>query len=143
MALNELHARRLATVVTLIENALDRMGLVLRALDHNTSTALRHPPFTAAQIRQLQERMGDIRCKLKKATTRFAVKPERPEPRQLLMGELSVLWVVLENAKPHRMKGYGKQLAPADRSDWEELIQGLLDDVEEIRRIALVKKGGD
>jgi hypothetical protein len=40
----------------------------------------------------------------------------------VLAAELSNLWVVLENAMPKRMKGYGKEFDPTDKGDWEHLI---------------------
>jgi hypothetical protein len=37
------------------------------------------------------------------------------------------------------MKGYGREFSPADKADWENLIEGLMWDIKEIRRI-LVKR---
>jgi len=76
-------------------------------------------------------------ARLREALERFSVRPSKPEPRQILAAELSTLWVVLENARPERVKGYGRKFAPADKADWESLVEGLLRDLEEIRSIAL------
>ena len=67
------------------------------------------------------------------AVPRFAIHPHKPDARQRLNAELASLWVILENARPKRLKGYGREFAPADRTDWEKLIQNLLDDFESIR----------
>lgn len=62
------------------------------------------------------------------------------EPKQMLAAELSTLWVVLENARPERMKGHGREFAPKYRIDWENLIQALMLEVEPIRGIVLKEK---
>ncbi len=135
MALDELHARRLATVVNILESALDRMELVCKAPDKNPEVAPSALP--GAQMRRAYEKMENLRQRLRLALERFPVRPRRPEPRQVLAAELSALWVVLENARPERMKGYGRKLSTADRAAWEELIQDLLRGVEEIRGLIL------
>jgi hypothetical protein len=38
------------------------------------------------------------------------------------------------------MKGYGREFSPVDKADWEELIEGLMWDVNEMRRL-LVQRG--
>ena len=58
----------------------------------------------------------------------------------MLIAELSTLWVVLENARPERMKGYGVEFAPEDRAEWEDLITALMNDVEQVRGIVLKGK---
>ena len=139
MALHELHARRLATVINVVESALDRIELVLRGIESNKDPGGAGPRISAEQIRQLRERMESLRDRLKQAVERFTIQRTKPEPRQVMAAELSALWVTLENAMPKRMKGYGREFAPDDKNDWERLVQGLLRDVEQIRKIALTK----
>jgi hypothetical protein len=137
MALDELHARRLATVANVFESALDRMELVLKALE---SASGNEPlPGKEAQIRLAREKMETIRNRLAESRRRFSIHLRKPGPRQVLAAELSGLWVVLENARPERMKGYGREFSPADKADWEKLIEGLMSDIKEMRRL-LVKR---
>lgn len=138
MALDELHARRLATVVTMVEGALDRIELVLRTLEKSQQASSHH--VTTEQISQARERMEMIRRRLNEALEGFAVRPHKPEPKQVLAAELSTLWVILENARPERMKGYGRKFTPADRAAWENLIQGLLCDLEQVRSLLLAER---
>lgn len=139
MALDELHARRLAAVVTICEGALERLELLLRGVETSREASSLASRITAEQIHHVRANMEHIRRQLKEAVERFSIRRHKPEARQVLAAELSTLWVVLENATPRRMKGYGKEFAPTDKADWENLIQGLLHDVEQIRKIA----GGD
>jgi hypothetical protein len=136
MALDELHARRLATLISVFESALDRMEPVLKSLE--SATGKEPLPFKDEQIRQAREKMETVRNRLSKSLRRFSIRLRKPAARQVLAAELSRLWVVLENARPERMKGYGREFSPADKADWEKLIEGLMADIKELRRI-LVK----
>jgi hypothetical protein len=136
MALDELHARRLATVASVFESALDRMELVLESLESASDEPL---PPRDEQIRQAREKMQAVRNRLSESLRRFSVQLRKPGHRQVLAAELSRLWVVLENARPERMKGYGREFSPADKADWKNLIEGLMSDIKEIRRL-LVKR---
>lgn len=140
MALDELHARRLATVVTLVENALDRIELLLRGIEKGGEAARSAAEINSEQIRQIRNRSEEIRRRLREASERFAIRPHNPDPRQTLGAELSSLWVILENARPRRLKGYGREFDPADRTDWEALIQALLHDVDQIQNALATKR---
>ena len=74
-----------------------------------------------------------MRRVLDKAVERFDLRMSKPEPQQVLAAELSSLWVVLENALPKRLKGYGREWEPAEKADWEKTVQTLLHAVEELR----------
>ena len=137
MALDELHARRLATVASVFESAFDRMELVLKSLESGSGNE--PSPLKAEQIRLGREKMVTVRNRLAESLKRFSIRLRRPEPRQVLAAELSTLWVVLENARPERMKGYGREFSPPDKADWENLIEGLMGDIKEISRL-LVKR---
>jgi hypothetical protein len=149
MSLDELHARRLATVANIVESALDRLKLLLRSLEGSSEAqkppnepdsqfaAATGPALTTHQIQQARELMDSLRHQLRDGLERFAVRPTKPEPGQILAAELATLWVVLENARPERMKGYGRKFTPADRADWEQLVEGLLRDLEQIRSITM------
>jgi hypothetical protein len=132
MALNELHARRLATVGNLFDAALDRMELVLHSLKEATDGG-EASRVSAEQARFIRDKIATIRGRLHEGLRRFSVRLQKPEPRQMLIAELSTLWVILENARPKRMKGYGVEFAPQDKAEWESLIQALMNETELIR----------
>jgi hypothetical protein len=137
MALDELHARRLATVISLFDDALDRIQLALDAAErgkHAGSSA------TPAQAREIRATVHRLRSRLHDAAQRFAVERVRPDWRQQLAAELSALWVILENAAPRRMKGYGREFAPEDRADWETLMRDLKTEVERMSETVLQRQ---
>jgi hypothetical protein len=133
MALDELHERRLATVINLFEDALDRIELVLESAEPPQESE-REPQPGAAEISRIRTVAGRIRERLQAATERFEVNRARPPWRQKLAAELSALWVVAENATPRRMKGYGREFAAQDRADWDALFRDLLHEIERMRR---------
>ncbi|MGD0126658.1 MAG: hypothetical protein ABSF46_14955 [Terriglobia bacterium] len=137
MALDELHARRLATVIAVFEGALDRLDLLLEIL--KTESGDEPSDFKPEQICRVRERMASVRERLDESAKRFSVRVRKPGPRQVVAAELSRLWVVLENARPERMKGYGREFSPEDKADWDKMIEGLMFDIKEIRR-TLIKK---
>jgi len=94
-------------------------------------------PVQAEHISLAREKMRTIRTRLSASLNRFSIQLRKPEPRQILAAELSTLWVVLENARPERTKGYGREFTPVDKADWENLIEGLMWDIDEIRRILI------
>ena len=129
MALDELHARRLAVVASLFESALDRMEQALKTLERSDST---HPVRTA-QFQKAMGKMEEIRRRLNEALEGFSVRLDKPDPRRVMAAEVATLWVILENARPERMKGYGRKLAPADGRIWQDLIDSLLEDLKQLR----------
>jgi hypothetical protein len=135
VALDELHERRLATVMNVFEDALDRIELLLSGggLVREGGGDAGPTPAEAGNIRAVAEQ---IRRRLQSAAARFEVKRSRPHWRQKLGAELSTLWVVLENALPRRMRGYGREFAPQDRADWERLVRDLLAEIERMRQAA-------
>jgi len=84
--------------------------------------------------------MATIRTRLQEGLAQFSVQLHKPEPKQMLAAELSTLWVVLENARPERMKGYGREFSPHDGAAWENLIRALMHEIEGIRAIVLKGK---
>ena len=137
MALDELHARRLATVITVFESALDRLDLLLKTAE--TGSGGEPSDIKPEQVHRAREKMAAVRTRLASSAVRFAVQARKPAPKQVVAAELSRLWVVLENARPERMKGYGREFSPEDKEDWDKMIEGLMADIKEIRR-TLIKK---
>ena len=139
MALDELHARRLATLGNLFDASLDRMDLVLRAVEGGAEGA-GASRLSSEQVRFIRDKMGTIRRRLQEGLQHFSVRLQKPEPNQMLIAELSTLWVILENARPERMKGYSVQFLPQDKAEWENLIDALRQETELMRGTVLKGK---
>lgn len=133
MALDELHARRLATVMSVFDDALDRIELLLDGVERGSESG-GGPAPKPGDLADLRVSVCRLRERLQAASDRFDVKRVKLPWRQSLAAELSTLWVLLENAMPRRMKGYGREFAPPDRADWESLIRDLLQEIERMRQ---------
>src|SRR5208337_1486301 len=119
-------------VGNLFDAALDRMELVLRSAEESPDGG-EASRVSADQARFIRDKMAAIRGRLHDGLRHFSVRLQKPEPKQMLIAELSALWVILENARPERMKGYGRVFAPQDKAEWENLIQALMHETELIR----------
>jgi hypothetical protein len=139
MALNELHARRLATIANLFDAALDRMERVLHSTEEGSDRG-EASRLSVAQAQFIRDKMATIRSRLHEGLRHFAVRLQKPEPKQMLIAELSTLWVILENARPERMQGYGVDFDPQDKVEWENMIQALVQETELIRGTVLKGK---
>ncbi len=137
MALNEVHARRLATLVNLIEDAIERIERILAKQSALLEAGLPSVRLTQRQIYQAHQHLQVMRRHVRELADRFNVQRRAPEPQQVIAAELSSLWVMLEDSLPERMKGYGRELAPDDREEWGQHIRALLQDTERIRQAAL------
>jgi hypothetical protein len=137
MALHELHARRLATVASVIESSLDRIELALRAAETAGRDPLNPGRLSRERVKRIREKASQMRRELRRGLNRFSIQRPRRALHQTLAAELSTLWVTLENALPKRLKGYGRDFDPADRVEWEKLIRDLLRDIEQIRALAV------
>jgi hypothetical protein len=137
MALDELHARRLATVISVFEGALDRLDRLLQTLESGSGDE--PSEIKPEQIRRARDKMAAVRAGLAASAERFSIRLRKPGAKQVVAAELSRLWVVLENARPERTKGYGREFTPEDKADWDKMTEGLMSDIKEIRR-TLIKK---
>ena len=126
--------------MAMCEDALDRLGLMLESVGQ-AGEAGTDPMPAPGELAALRAGMVRIRRRLELAAARFEVRRTKPRWRQRLAAELSTLWVVLENAMPRRMKGYGREFDPKDRADWEALIRDLLQGIEAMRQSLSTKDG--
>jgi hypothetical protein len=136
MPLDELHERRLTTLMNVFDDALDRIELMLATARAGRAVDAEPPP-TDSEVSEIHAAAKDARRRLEAAVVRFGVKRVRPSWRQKIAAELSTLWVVLENAMPKRMRGYGRDFKPQDQLDWECVVRDLLRDIDRMRDAGL------
>src|SRR6266567_215089 len=75
MALDELHARRLTTVVSVAEDALARIELTLERPGHGGGR------LAPARVQALRQKIASMRRELEKAMERFDLRLSKPEPQ--------------------------------------------------------------
>lgn len=133
IALHELHQRRLDATVSLVEDGLDRMERLL--LEGGRSGIVRtvKDTLSAEDRDDLLERVRKLRALLHAFAQEFSLAHKPMDIRQVLNAELSSAWVMLENCRPKRMKGYGVEFDPAARAALENSVQELIERVIALR----------
>ncbi len=133
MELHELHKRRLEATVRLVEDAMDRMERLLAEGGREGIVRAVEDSFSAEERREFGEEVRRLREALADLARRFSLERHPMEIRQVLNAELSSAWVMLENCRPKRMKGYGVAFEPEQRRALEESVEELLGHVRSLR----------
>jgi enoyl-[acyl-carrier-protein] reductase (NADH) len=131
MKLHELHRRRLESTVQLIEAAMARIeaalqesGGIVHAIENSLSP--RERDAVLDHIQRVRAAIATFACT-------FGLERRSIDVHQIIAAELSTVWVMLENCRPKRMKGYGVEFDGAARAALEEALEKLLAEVESLR----------
>ena len=134
MTLHEFHARSLASTLILADASVRRMERLLtnggeRGLIRSIESTLSKEERTV-----LLHDVHSLQRMLTLMAESFALPRSTLDLRRVLDGELSTLWVLFEDCRPERMKGYGQEFSPEERSRLEETVNQLTDRVRAITR---------
>jgi hypothetical protein len=131
--LHEYHTRSLEATLSRADDAMNRMERLL--LNSGQDGAVRKVEDTlSAEAREtLLAQLRALRNLLAALAEAFSLQPHALDIRRVLDAELSTLWVLLEDCRPARMKGYGQQFAPEARTALEEHVEQLLAHVATMR----------
>lgn len=133
MTLHEFHARSLASTLTLADASVRRMERLLanggeegliRVIQNTLS-----PDECSAFLRDVHS----LRDMLTVMAETFSLQRSSFDLRRVLDAELSTLWVLFEDCRPARMKGYGQIFSPEDGARLEEMANQLADHVQRLR----------
>lgn len=134
MTLHEFHARSLASTLTLADASVRRMETLLteggekgliRIIQNSLS-----PGERAALLHDVHS-LGDMLASLAQS---FSLPRNSLDLRRVLDAELSTLWVLFEDCRPTRMKGYGQDFSPEDGDRLEEFANQLTAQVRAMSR---------
>jgi hypothetical protein len=124
--LHEYHARSLEATLSRADQAIHRMegllansgqsGIVLK-IENTLSLKSRD-----ALLSQLQALQATLSLMAKS----FSLNPHPLDIRRVLDAEISTLWVLFENCRPARLRGYGQEFAPDARTTLEETVEDLV-----------------
>jgi hypothetical protein len=128
-----LHQRRLEATVSLLEDGLDRMERLLA--DGGPVGIVRAVKDTlpASEHEELLAELRELRCALSDFAREFSLQTRPLDIHQILNAELSSAWVMLENCRPRRMKGYGQPFEPETWASLEESVELLLAKLQVLR----------
>ena len=125
MQLHEFHARSLESSVNLADEAARRMERLL--LDGGQEGLVR--PITDTLSAEVREKflaqVRELRRMLVQLVGLFSLTEHPVDLRQVLAAEVSALWVIFEDSRPARMRGYGQEFSPEPKTALEDLVDRL------------------
>ncbi len=133
MKLHEFHARSLESSLTLADASVHRMERLLtdggeegvvRTIENTLSPELRATLLRF--VRTLREMLAAM-------AESFSLEQHPLDIRRVLDAETSTLWVLFEDCRPARMKGYGQEFAPEAQAGLDENIDRLVAHVRSMR----------
>jgi hypothetical protein len=133
MELHELHRRRLEATISLVEDGLERVEQLLRASGRSGIVRAVEDNLGAEERASLLEQVRRLRSELGAFAARFALGRHPVDIRQVCNAELSSAWVMIENCRPKRMKGFGVEMPPEMRAELEAGVEKLLAAVQSLR----------
>jgi hypothetical protein len=133
MKLNERHQRRLEATVQLLEESIARCQRWLAGSGEGIVRVVRSS-IEENERQRLATALDRFRASLKRFAAHFELEARPVDLAQVLNAEFSTAWVMLENCRPKRMKGYGVAFDPATAAELNNNIDRLLREVEALRR---------
>jgi hypothetical protein len=126
MELHELHRGRLEATVSLIEDALERMEHLLAESSRRGIVRAVQDSLSSDDRASLLQNVRQFRVELREFAGHFCLRRHARDIRQICSAELSTVWVMLEDCRPTRMKGYGVEFSPSERAELEGNLEQLL-----------------
>ncbi len=141
MKLDDHHQRRLEATVQLLEESIARCRRWLTGAGEGILRVV-HTSIDPAERERLLREVDLFHAALHRFAAEFELEPRPMNLAQLLNAEFSTAWVMLENCRPKRMKGYGVTFDPATASTLNAEVDRLLDRVEILRK-EIVRSTGE
>jgi hypothetical protein len=133
MKLDELHRRRLEATVQLLEESIARCRRWLNGTGEGIVRVVRSSIDESERERLLRE-IDLFHAELHRFAAHFELEPRAIDLAQLLNAEISTAWVMLENCRPKRMKGYGVAFDPGVAAKLDAEVDRLLERVGVLRK---------
>jgi|GEM_PF-913903 hypothetical protein len=122
-ALNSSHIRAVSATLRLVEEAVDRIERLL--IDPVTRITFRlADDLDAEERRTIQAACERARAALIQARDRLKVEIPQRSRRGAIRGEVSTLWVMMEDTKSPALRGYGPL-----SSDGGRVVDEVLDEI--------------
>jgi hypothetical protein len=127
------HQRRLEATVQLLEEPIARCQRWLAGSGEGIVRVVR-ASIDESERERLANELDRFRAALERFAAHFELQARPVDLAQVLNAEFSTAWVMLENCRPKRMKGYGVAFDPAAAAALNGGIDRLLEEVEALRR---------
>jgi hypothetical protein len=133
MKLHENHARSLESALNLADAAALRLERLLNERGQQGVVRVIEDTLSAETRSALLGQVRELRRMLAAMVESFSLEPHHMDLRRILDAETSSLWVLLEDCRPSRMKGYGQEFAPGARAALDATIDDLIAHVRRMR----------
>jgi hypothetical protein len=133
MKLHEFHARSLEATLCRADESIHRMERLLLEGGQNGVVRKVENTLSKESREALLARVGSLRALLASMAETFSLQPHPLDLRRVLHAEISHLWVLFENCRPERMKGYGQEFAKGAREALVENVETLLAEILRLR----------
>jgi Ni,Fe-hydrogenase maturation factor len=133
MRLHEYHARSLESTLSRADESIQRVEQLLIADGQDGAVRKIKGHLSEESREALLAGVSSLRALLKSMAQTFSLQSHSLDLRRVLHAELSQLWVLFENCRPGRMKGYGQEFAEEARMALEKNIETLLAEILKMR----------
>lgn len=140
MKLNEHHQRRLEATVQLLEESISRCQRWLAGSGEGIVRVVR-ASIEEKDRERLARELDHFRIELERFAAHFELQQRPVDLAQVLNAEFSTAWVMLENCRPKRMKGYGVAFDPVVSTSLNGGIDHLLKEVQALRSEITIPDG--
>ena len=135
MKLHELHARSLSSALGLADSSVQRMERLLTEGGQPGVVRPVEDTLSAEKRRELLEAVETLKRQVNEAAARFDLEKHPLDIHRVLQGEISSLWVIFEDCRPDRMKGYGQIFDPDVKAALEDTVNELTSQTLKIRAL--------
>ena len=125
MRVHEYHARSLEATLSRADEAIHRMEQLLTNGGQDGIVRKIEDTLSPESRDALLSQLRSLQAKLATMAKSFSLAPHPLDIRRVLDAEISTLWVLFEDCRPARMKGYGQAFAPEARAALEETVENL------------------
>ena len=133
MKLHEYHARSLEATLSRVDEALNRMERLLFAGGQEGVVRKIENTLSPASSEVLLAEVRSLRKMVASLAQIFSLESHPLDIRRVLDAEISTMWVLFENCRPERMKGYGQAFTKEAREALEKNVDTLLAQVLKLR----------
>jgi hypothetical protein len=126
LRLHEYHARSVEATLSRADEAIHRMERLLTKGGQEGVVSKIEDTLSPELREVLLSQLRTLQVMLARMANSFSLDPHPLDIRRVLDAEISTLWVLFEDCRPARMKGYGQEFAPEARAALEETVEGLV-----------------
>jgi len=131
--LHEYHARSLEATLSRADEAIHRMERLLTNAGQDGAVRKIENTLSKESREALLGQLRALQVILAAMAESFSLEAHPLDIRRVLDAELSTLWVLFEDCRPVRMKGYGQKFPTEASAALEETVEKLLAQVVTMR----------